>query len=85
MRPFASKRIVLSEQGEQNLYNNPMSEIWSTNIDAIPMNRSLRLDIGKIRKIRSEWREYLFGDKYISDVIFFGEDGDILGKMSSHH
>ena len=88
MRPFACKKIVLEEKGKQNHHQHDTtseSEIWSTDDEAIPMNRSIRLEVRKIRKIRSEWREYLFGDKTISNVIFYDKDGGILGKMSSHH
>ena len=62
-----------------------MDEIWSKNLVAYPMNRSLRIEVTKIRKIRSHWKEYLYGDKFASDVTFFDEHDQILGMMNSHH
>ena len=65
------------------MHNNPMSEIWSTNIEAYPMNRSMTLEVSKIRRIKSEWREYLYGDKFYSCITFYDKNGDIIGKMLS--
>ena len=84
MRPYMSKKIVLSSQTEQNGTSPDMSEIWSLDLDAFPMNRSLRIDLAKVRQIKSEWHEFLYGDKSFSCVTFFDRDGEVLGKMNSH-
>ena len=84
VRPFMSKKIVLSFQGEQNRFENPMDEIWSVDIDNYPMNRTLNVNIHKVRKIKSEWREFMFGDKFFSSLTFFDENGHVIDRMASH-
>lgn len=82
--PYKSKKIVLSCQAEQNADEAAMNEIWSLDQDAFPMNRSLRLDLSQVRKIRSQWQEFLYGDKSFSCITFFDKDDRVMGKMNSH-
>lgn len=84
MRPFMSKKITLSSQPERNAQNLPIDEIWSPDLATYPMNRSLRVNMDQVRKIKSEWREFLYGDKFFSCVTFYDKDDHVLAKMNSH-